>query len=64
VPDQVAGQHADQHVGFDPVVEAVMDGPQVQIVDLYFSGYTFKPPHHCRLRSDPQSSPKTALTSV
>ena len=32
VPDQVAGEHADQHVGLDPVVEAVMDGAQVQVV--------------------------------
>jgi hypothetical protein len=28
VPDEVAGQHA----GADPVVEAVVDGPQVQVV--------------------------------
>ncbi len=27
VPDEVAGEHADQHVGFDAVVEAVVDGP-------------------------------------
>ncbi len=26
VPDEVAGQHADQHVGFDAVLEAVVDG--------------------------------------
>src|SRR5271166_1194075 len=31
VPDQVAGQHADQHVGFDPVFEAVVDRAQVEI---------------------------------
>ena len=34
VPDQVAGEHADQHVGFDAVVEAVVDGAQVQVVGL------------------------------
>ena len=32
MPDEVAGQHADQHVGFDPVVEAVVDRAQVQVV--------------------------------
>ena len=32
VPGQVAGEHADQHVGFDPVFEPVPDGPQVQVV--------------------------------
>ena len=34
MPDEVAGEHADQHVGPDPVVEAVVDGAQVQVVDL------------------------------
>ncbi len=34
MPDEVAGEHADQHVRFDPVVEAVVDGPQVQVVGL------------------------------
>src|SRR4029077_8938099 len=31
---EVAGQHADQHVGADAVVETVVDGAQVQVVDL------------------------------
>ena len=34
VPDEVAGEQADQHVGFDAVLEAVVDGPQVQVVGL------------------------------
>jgi hypothetical protein len=34
VPGQVAGEHADQHVGFDPVLQPVPDGPQVQVVGL------------------------------
>jgi transposase len=34
VPDQVGSEHADQHVRADPVGEAVVDGPQVQVVDL------------------------------
>ena len=34
VPNQVAGEQADQHVGFDPVLEAVVDGAQVQVVGL------------------------------
>ena len=29
VPDQVAGQQADQHVGFDAFGEAVVDRAQV-----------------------------------
>ena len=32
VPDQVAGEHADQYVGFDAVFESVVDGPQVEVV--------------------------------
>ena len=32
VPDQVAGEHADQHVGLDAVFEPVPDGPQLQVV--------------------------------
>src|SRR5512142_1961558 len=32
MPGQVAGEHADQHVGLDPVFEPVPDGPQVQVV--------------------------------
>ena len=34
MPDQVGGEHADQHVGADAVVEAVVDRAQVQVVDL------------------------------
>ena len=34
VPGQVAGEHADQHVGPDAVFEPVPDGPQVQVVGL------------------------------
>ncbi len=34
VPGQVAGQHADQHVGPDAFFEVVADGPQVQVVGL------------------------------
>src|SRR4029077_7171735 len=34
VPDEVAGEQADQHVGFDAVLEAVVDGSQVQVVGL------------------------------
>src|SRR5216683_742370 len=34
VPGEVAGEHADQHVGFDALFEAVVDGPQVQVVGL------------------------------
>ena len=34
VPGEVAGEHADQDVGADPVGEAVVDGPQVQVVGL------------------------------
>ena len=29
VPDEVAGEHADEHVGLDAVLEAVVDGTQV-----------------------------------
>ena len=32
VPGQVAGQHADQHVGFDTFFQPVEDRPQVQVV--------------------------------
>ena len=32
VPGQVAGEHADQHVGPDPFFQPVPDGPQVQVV--------------------------------
>src|SRR5277367_194651 len=32
VPGQVAGEHADQHVGPDAFLEPVEDGPQVQVV--------------------------------
>ena len=32
VPGQVAGEHADQHVGADAVVEPVPDGAQVQVI--------------------------------
>ena len=34
MPDQVGGEHADQHVGADPVFEAVVDRAQVQVVGL------------------------------
>ncbi len=32
VPGQVAGEHADQHVGPDAFLEPVPDGPQVQVI--------------------------------
>src|SRR5262245_13185071 len=32
--NQVAGEQTDQYVGVDAVVEAVVDGPQVQVVGL------------------------------
>ncbi len=32
VPGDVAGEHADEHVGFDAFLEPVVDGPQVQVV--------------------------------
>src|SRR5208282_3866380 len=32
VPGEVAGQHADKHVGLDAFLEPVEDGPQVQVV--------------------------------
>src|SRR5213078_1127132 len=34
VPDEVGGEHADQDVGFDAVLQAVVDGAQVEVVDL------------------------------
>src|SRR6266508_2860846 len=34
VPDQVGGEHADEHVGADAVFEAVVDGAQVEVVGL------------------------------
>ena len=34
MPGQVAGEHADQHVGPHAVFEPVPDGPQVQVVGL------------------------------
>src|SRR6185437_2859676 len=34
VPDQVAGEHADQHVRLDAFFEPVEDGPQVKVVGL------------------------------
>ena len=34
VPGEVAGEHADQHVGFDAFFEPVPDGAQVQVVGL------------------------------
>src|SRR5660397_9548 len=34
VPDQVAGQEADQHVRADPVLEAVVDGAPVSYTHL------------------------------
>jgi hypothetical protein len=32
VPGEVAGEHADQHVGLDAFLQAVEDRPQVQVV--------------------------------
>ena len=32
VPGEVGGEHADQHVGADAVLEAVVDRAQVQVV--------------------------------
>ena len=32
MPGEVAGEHADQHVGLDMFLEPVEDGPQVQVV--------------------------------
>src|SRR5262249_57895535 len=34
VPAEVAGEHADQHVGLDAFLQAVEDRPQVQVVSL------------------------------
>jgi len=34
VPGEVGGEHADQHVGADPVLQPVVDGAQVQVVGL------------------------------
>ncbi|BBX95658.1 hypothetical protein MLAC_09520 [Mycobacterium lacus] len=34
VPDQVAGEHADQHVGFGALVEAVVNESQAEVVGL------------------------------
>ena len=34
VPGQVLGEHADQHVGADPVGQVVVDRAQVQVVGL------------------------------
>src|SRR6266542_1338879 len=34
VPDEVAGQHAEQDVGADPCFGVVADGPQVQVDGL------------------------------
>ena len=34
MPDEVGGEHADQHVALDAFFEAVEDGPQVQVVGL------------------------------
>ena len=41
VPNQVAGEQADQYVGFDMVVKAVVDGAQVQVVGLDDAEVTF-----------------------
>src|SRR5712691_11856632 len=35
VPGEVAGEHADQHVGADAVFQAVEDRAQVQVVGFY-----------------------------
>src|SRR5581483_3055317 len=35
VPGEVGGEHADQHVRADPVLEPVVDRPQVQVVGLH-----------------------------
>jgi hypothetical protein len=32
MPDEVGGEHADEHVGADPIGQVVEDGPQVQVV--------------------------------
>lgn len=34
VPGQVAGEHTEQHVGFDPVGQPVPDRAQVEVVLL------------------------------
>ncbi|HEX2745722.1 MAG TPA: hypothetical protein VHN16_15145 [Streptosporangiaceae bacterium] len=34
MPGQVAGEHADQHVAADPVLEPVVDRAQVQVLGL------------------------------
>src|SRR5207302_10389619 len=34
VPGEVAGEHADQHVGLDAFFQVVEDGPRVQVVGL------------------------------
>ena len=41
MPNQVAGEQADQYVGFDAVVKAVVDGAQVQVVGLDDAEVTF-----------------------
>ena len=53
MPDEVAGEQADQHVGFDAVLEAVVDGSQVQVVGLndaevaFDVGEVLVAFHHC-----------------
>jgi hypothetical protein len=41
VPDEVAGEHADEHVGADPVVEAVVDRAQLEVVGLEVAEVAF-----------------------
>jgi hypothetical protein len=42
VPDQVAGEHADQHVGANAVLQPVPDGPHVQVVGFDVPEVAFK----------------------
>jgi hypothetical protein len=42
MPGQVAGQHADQHVGTDSVGQVVVDRAQVQIIGLDRAEVTLK----------------------
>ena len=41
MPGEVAAEHADQHVGSDAFFEAVVDGPQVQVVGFEVAEVAF-----------------------
>jgi hypothetical protein len=42
VPGEVGGEHADQDVAADPVLEPVMDGAQVQVIGFQRPEVAFK----------------------